>query len=239
MATEKIMSLDYLKSNTSNSPFQPNFITAPNIYYSEMPEFTAPRVTDNGIYPNSVAYDQNTYTKHPSNEGYTPSWGCEALRSGFYEEGLSTPAKFPNYQGDWKVIPRVQENLYSPKSVGSNATPIMNIITPSECEDEVEGEEEGGSLSGESCSEELAERGPVSIYGQSTFPQECCTPCTTTYTSSTAGGDSRGAHQYVMEAEAHPKTAYGLSIKANEVSFFTENNLQIIMLDDFAQIGKF
>ncbi|VDK41202.1 unnamed protein product [Taenia asiatica] len=218
MATEKIMSLDYLKSNTSNSPFQPNFITAPsNIYYGEMPEFTASRATDNGIYSNPVAYVQTTYAKHPSNEGYTPSWGCEALRSGFYEEGLSTPAKLPNYQGDWKVIPRVQENLYSPKSVGSNATPIMNTITPSECEDEVEGDGEGGSLSGDSCSEELAERGPISIYGQSTFAQDCCTPCTTTYTGSAAGGDSRGVHQYITETEAHPRTAYGLPVKTTGV----------------------
>ncbi|VDM34146.1 unnamed protein product [Hydatigera taeniaeformis] len=222
MATEKIMSLDYFKPNSSNSPFQPNFIPASSnvAYYSEMTEFSAPRVTENGIYPSPVAYDQSTYTKHPSNEDYTPGWSCEAVRSGFYEEGLSTPAKFSTYQDDWKeVIPRVQENLYSPKSAGSNATLIMHMVTPSDCEDEAEGEEEGGSLSGESCSEELSERGPVTVYGHSTFPQACCTPCTTTYTGSTAGRDSRGAHQYASETDSHPKGSYGLSVKANGVSF--------------------
>ncbi|CDS40884.1 Sox family of transcription factor [Echinococcus multilocularis] len=224
MATEKIMSLDYLNSNTSSSPFQPNFITTPsNIsYYGVTPDYTSPRVTDNRIYPNPVTYDQPTYTKQPSNEEYTSSWSYEALRSGFYEEGLSTPIKFPSYQSDWKeVIPSVQENLYSPKSIGSNATPMVNMVTPSECEEveeEEEEEEEDGSLSGGSCSGELAEHGPVSIYGQNTFLQDRYKPCTTTYTGSTVGGDSQGAHIYAMEIETHPKTVYGLSAKPSRVT---------------------
>ncbi|KAM7540751.1 hypothetical protein Aperf_G00000035582 [Anoplocephala perfoliata] len=215
------MSSENLISNSTSNPFEPNLHTIRHTnmsYYSEIPEFNSMRIADGENYPFQRGYDHCSFTRPSTIEGHSSRWSQEGHTGSRYYPGGTTLAsiEFPSYPPNWRSpIHRSQEAINSPKSMSSNTTQILNMATPTECEEGDEGEEceegEYGSISGGSCSD----HGHVAIYSQNGIPPD---RYHSNYKNSTNPGvDSSVVHPFGPENDVHQKSTYGAHVKTSQI----------------------
>nr|CUU00371.1 hypothetical transcript [Hymenolepis microstoma] len=212
------MSSENLVSNTTSNPFEPNLYSNhhPNMsYFIDFPDFNAFRGGNTENNQVSRQYSQtNFHIKPPTTDGLAHRWsqGDQPASKCFPRENPLSNSEIPVYQTDWRISAhRTQEPMNSPKSMSSNATRMLHIVTPTEDEelgeDEIENTEEGeyGSITGASSSDRCG----VAVYSQNSISTDVFNRIYKNNPS--PGAESNGIRHYVekpenMSYDSHLKT---------------------------------